>query len=126
MAVKHNAEYENSELYKIRHSTAHIMAEAVLEKFPEGKVAIGPAIADGFYYDFDLPRALTPEDLEEIEHRMKKIIKGNHPFIKISMSIYTRLMSRSQSLLPNQVCPSRISQICTFQTSIPQSSPLSS
>jgi len=45
-------------------------------------VAIGPAIADGFYYDFDLPRALTPEDLEEIEHRMKKIIKGNHPFIK--------------------------------------------
>ena len=82
MAVKHNAEYENSELYKIRHSTAHIMAEAVLEKFPEGKVAIGPAIADGFYYDFDLPRALTPEDLEEIEHRMKKIIKGNHPFIK--------------------------------------------
>ncbi len=82
MAAKHNAEYENSELYKIRHSTAHIMAEAVLEKFPEGKVAIGPAIADGFYYDFDLPRALTPEDLEEIEHRMKKIIKGNHPFIK--------------------------------------------
>jgi len=78
MAAKHNAEYENSELYKIRHSTAHIMAEAVLEKFPEGKVAIGPAIADGFYYDFDLPRALTPEDLEEIEHRMKKIIKGNH------------------------------------------------
>ena len=66
MAAKHNAEYENSELYKIRHSTAHIMAEAVLEKFPEGKVAIGPAIADGFYYDFDLPRALTPEDLEEI------------------------------------------------------------
>lgn len=82
MAAKHNAEYENSELYKIRHSTAHIMAEAVLEKFPEGKVAIGPPIADGFYYDFDLPRALTPEDLEEIEHRMKKIIKGNHPFIK--------------------------------------------
>ncbi|HNY93795.1 MAG TPA: threonine--tRNA ligase [Flexilinea sp.] len=82
MAAKHNAEYENSELYKIRHSTAHIMAEAVLEKFPEGKVAIGPAIADGFYYDFDLPRALTPEDLEEIEHRMKKIIKGNYPFIK--------------------------------------------
>lgn len=86
MAVKHNAEYENSELYRIRHSTAHVMAEAVLEKFPEGKVAIGPAIADGFYYDFDLPRALTPEDLEEIEDRMKKIIKGHHPFTKEVLS----------------------------------------
>ncbi|MCE5207133.1 MAG: threonine--tRNA ligase, partial [Chloroflexi bacterium] len=80
MAAKHNAEYEASELYRIRHSAAHVMAEAVLEKFPEGKVAIGPAIADGFYYDFDLPRTLTPEDLEEIENRMKEIIKGKYAF----------------------------------------------
>ncbi|MHC1771585.1 MAG: threonine--tRNA ligase [Flexilinea sp.] len=80
MAAKHNAEYEASELYRIRHSAAHVMAEAVLEKFPEGKVAIGPAIADGFYYDFDLPRTLTPEDLEEIENRMKEIIKGKFAF----------------------------------------------
>ena len=86
MAAKHNAEYESSELYRIRHSAAHVMAEAVLEKFPEGKVAIGPAIADGFYYDFDLPRALTPEDLEEIEERMKKIIKGHYPFTKEVLS----------------------------------------
>ena len=56
------------------------MAEAVLEKFPEAKIAIGPAIADGFYYDFDLPRALTPEDLDDIESRMKQIIRGNHSF----------------------------------------------
>ena len=56
------------------------MAEAVLEKFPEAKIAIGPAIADGFYYDFELPRALTPEDLDDIESRMKQIIRGNHPF----------------------------------------------
>jgi threonyl-tRNA synthetase len=56
------------------------MAEAVLELFPEGKIAIGPPIEDGFYYDFDLPRALTPDDLEQIESRMRRIIKGNFPF----------------------------------------------
>ncbi len=77
---KTSEEYLKSELYHIRHSCAHVMAEAVLEKFPEAKIAIGPAIADGFYYDFDLPRNLTPEDLEEIESRMKQIIRGNHPF----------------------------------------------
>ena len=82
MAVKHNLDYENSHLYRVRHSAAHVMAEAVLELFPQGKVAIGPAIADGFYYDFDLPRALTPEDLEAIEQNMKKIIKAGHPFQK--------------------------------------------
>jgi len=72
--------YEGSQLYKIRHSTAHIMAQAVLEKFPEGKVAIGPAIEDGFYYDFDLPRPLTPEDLEGIEKRMRGIIQSGVNF----------------------------------------------
>lgn len=72
--------YQESQLYRIRHSTAHIMAEAVLELFPEGKVAIGPAIEDGFYYDFDLPRNLTPEDLEQIQKRMVQIIRGNHEF----------------------------------------------
>ena len=66
--------------YKLRHSAAHIMAEAVLEEFPEGKIAIGPPIEDGFYYDFDLPRSLTPEDLAAIEERMRRIIKENHPF----------------------------------------------
>ena len=75
-------QYEDSQLYKIRHSTAHIMAQAVLEKFPDGQVAIGPPIEDGFYYDFDLPRPLTPEDLDEIEKRMKEIIKEKHSFEK--------------------------------------------
>lgn len=73
-------QYVDSQLYKIRHSTAHIMAQAVLEKFPEGKVAIGPAIEDGFYYDFDLPRPLTPEDLESIEKRMRGIIQSGLSF----------------------------------------------
>ncbi len=72
--------YEDSKLYRIRHSVAHVMAQAVLELFPDAKFAIGPAIEDGFYYDFDLPRALTPEDLEEIENRMKEIVKGKHIF----------------------------------------------
>ncbi len=72
--------YEQSMLYRIRHSTAHVMAQAVLEKFPTAKIAIGPAIDDGFYYDFDLPRSLTPEDLEEIEKKMRTIIAGKHVF----------------------------------------------
>lgn len=73
----------NPNLYKIRHSAAHIMAQAVKERFePEGavRVAIGPPIEDGFYYDFDLPRAANEEDLAWIEGRMKEIIKGKHPF----------------------------------------------
>ena len=78
--AKEKENYEESQLYRIRHSTAHIMAQAVLEKFPEGKVAIGPAIEDGFYYDFDLPRPLTPEDLEGIEKRMRGIIQSGVTF----------------------------------------------
>jgi threonyl-tRNA synthetase len=72
--------YEDSDLYRMRHSAAHIMAQAVLELFPEGKYAIGPAIENGFYYDFDLPRNLTPEDLQVIEKRMRQIIAGRHHF----------------------------------------------
>jgi threonyl-tRNA synthetase len=74
--------YEESQLYKIRHSAAHIMAQAVLEMFPDGKIAIGPPIENGFYYDFDLPRNLTPEDLEQIEKRMRQVIQGKHEFKK--------------------------------------------
>jgi threonyl-tRNA synthetase len=73
-------EYKNSFLYRLRHSAAHVMAQAVLEKFPEGQIAIGPPIADGFYYDFDLPRPLTPEDLEQFEARMREIIAEGNPF----------------------------------------------
>jgi threonyl-tRNA synthetase len=64
----------------MRHSVSHVMAEAVLSMFPDAKFAIGPSIEDGFYYDFDLPRALTPEDLPVIEQKMKEIIKANLPF----------------------------------------------
>lgn len=78
--------YEQSRLYRLRHSAAHIMADAVLEMFPDGKIAIGPPIEDGFYYDFDLPRPLTPEDLEKIEARMREIIRGDYKFIRRELS----------------------------------------
>lgn len=82
--AKQQEKYEDSQLYKIRHSAAHIMAQAVSELFASGeaKVAIGPPIEDGFYYDFDLPRALTPEDFPAIEQRMREIIAGDFTFQK--------------------------------------------
>src|SRR5829696_5548372 len=66
----------------MRHSTAHVMAEAVLDLFPGTRLGIGPAIADGFYYDFDLSRPLTPTDLEAIEERMRASVATDHPFIR--------------------------------------------
>ena len=67
-------------LYALRHSTAHVMAGAVLELFPDAKFGFGPPVADGFYYDFDLPRALTDEDLPRIEERMRAMAKRDVPF----------------------------------------------
>src|SRR3954463_1042747 len=64
----------------MRHSTAHVMAESVLDLFPGAKLGLGPAISDGFYYDFALPRPLTPADLEAIEGRMRQSIAADHPF----------------------------------------------
>ena len=69
-------------IQRMRHSAAHVMAEAVQEIFPDAKFAIGPAIEDGFYYDFELPRTLTPEDLPDIEQRMRRIIAGKYPFVR--------------------------------------------
>ncbi len=86
MAEKKQERYEDSKLYRVRHSSAHIMAQAVLEQFPDAKIAIGPAIEEGFYYDFDLPRTLTPDDLAHIEKRMRQIIAGRHPFIRRELS----------------------------------------
>jgi threonyl-tRNA synthetase len=77
---EHSPTDEASSLYALRHSAAHIMAEAVTELFPEAKLAIGPPIEHGFYYDFGLPRPLTPDDLAEIEAIMQRIIQENHRF----------------------------------------------
>jgi threonyl-tRNA synthetase len=69
-----------NDLEKLRHSSAHVMAEAVLDLFPEAKLAIGPPIEDGFYYDFDLPRPLTPDDLAAIEAKMRAHIAADESF----------------------------------------------
>jgi threonyl-tRNA synthetase len=75
---------EGKEVY--RHSTSHVMAQAVKDLFPEVKVAIGPAIEDGFYYDFDLEKPFSPQDLERIEERMKEIIGQDLPFQRLEVS----------------------------------------
>ncbi len=72
----------HSDLDAMRHSTAHVMAEAVLDLFPGTKLGIGPAIADGFYYDFELSRPLTPDDLAAIEARMAASVAADHPFVR--------------------------------------------
>ncbi|HEY5436482.1 MAG TPA: threonine--tRNA ligase [Candidatus Limnocylindrales bacterium] len=66
----------------MRHSTAHVMAEAVLALFPGARLGIGPAIANGFYYDFDLPRPLTPDDLAAVEARMRESVAADHSFVR--------------------------------------------
>ncbi len=87
MADNGNVPYIETELYRIRHSAAHVMAEAVSELFPEARLAIGPPIEDGFYYDFDLgldergkPRTFAPEDLARIEARMQELLRQNAEF----------------------------------------------
>jgi threonyl-tRNA synthetase len=70
----------------LRHSAAHIMAQAVLDLFEGATFAIGPAIEDGFYYDFDIGRPFTPEDLEAVEKRMAEIIAQDQPFVREAMS----------------------------------------
>ena len=67
----------DEQLFRMRHSAAHILAEAVLEMFPDAKYAIGPPVDDGFYYDFELPRSLTPEDLDALQTRMTQSVSAN-------------------------------------------------
>src|SRR5687768_3495077 len=72
-------------LATLRHSTSHVMAQAVKRLFPDVKVAIGPAIEDGFYYDFARPEPFTPEDLARIEDEMRSIAKADLPFERREM-----------------------------------------
>jgi threonyl-tRNA synthetase len=76
----------NQNLEVLRHSAAHVMAEAVQSIFPDARFGIGPAIKDGFYYDFDLPRSLTPDDLPLIEAKMREIIAADKPFLRREVS----------------------------------------
>lgn len=75
-----NASVEYTPLQRMRHSAAHVMAEAIQDLFPGTRFAIGPAIEDGFYYDMELPRPLSPDDFPAIEERMRQSIAANHPF----------------------------------------------
>ena len=75
-----NVSEAEAQLHRLRHSTAHVMADAVLKLFPEAKMGIGPPIHDGFYYDFEVSRPFTPEDLEQIEGLMREAISGKFPF----------------------------------------------
>lgn len=86
--------YEQSDLYKLRHTAAHVLAQAVLELYPQAKLGIGPPIADGFYYDFDLgvdengrSQTFHPDDLSKLEKRMRQIIAGKHPLVYEEVSL---------------------------------------
>lgn len=74
-------------LHTMRHSAAHVLATAMLEYMPDAKLTIGPAIQEGFYYDFDLPRTLTPEDIDELSVRMERIIREDQPFQHSTMPV---------------------------------------
>ena len=74
------------DLETIRHSASHVMAQAVKRLFPEAKFGVGPAIENGFYYDIDLPRSLTPDDLIRIEEEMRKIVQQDYPFERSDVS----------------------------------------
>jgi len=76
---------KDDKLEIMRHSASHVMAEAILSIFPDARFAIGPAIENGFYYDFDLPRSLTPDDLPVIEAKMAEIVAANLPFTREEM-----------------------------------------
>lgn len=85
------------QLYAVRHSLAHVLAMAVLEVFPDAKLAIGPPIDTGFYYDFELPRALTPDDLPDLERRMRSILAR-----KLSFTASTHTVDEAAEYFANQ------------------------
>jgi len=85
--TERKADHGDEALYALRHSTAHVMAGAVLDLFPGAKFGFGPPVQDGFYYDFDLPRPLTPDDLAMIEEKMREVVKRDTTFLHREMSV---------------------------------------
>src|SRR4249919_2726387 len=86
-----NSEPQMTELEKIRHSCAHVLATAILKIWPDAQFAAGPPVENGFYYDLELAHRISPEDFEKIEAEMKKEIKANHPFER-------KVVSRGEAL----------------------------
>lgn len=84
--MSESSQIEADNLNRLRHSAAHVLAQAVRMEFPGAKFAIGPTIENGFYYDFDLPRPLVPEDLAKIEQRMKALLAESNPFVHKEVS----------------------------------------
>jgi threonyl-tRNA synthetase len=78
--------HQMSDLERLRHSAAHVLATGILRLWPEAQFAAGPPVETGFYYDVDLPHRISPEDFEKIEAEMKKEIKANHPFERVVLS----------------------------------------
>ena len=91
--MEHQGDQDRDELYRIRHSLAHVLAQAVLEVRPGSTLGFGPPIADGFYYDFILSEPLSEDDFPEIERQMKRIIKKNQRFEQESLD-YDAAMAR--------------------------------
>ncbi len=89
MAAKKPSEF--TPVDTMRHSAAHVLAAAVMQMFPDAKLGVGPVIENGFFYDLDLPRALTPLDLQKLEARMAKIIQRNQPFVREEMPLDTAI-----------------------------------
>lgn len=87
----------------LRHSLAHLLAAAVLEMFPEAKFGIGPAVENGFYYDFDLPRTLIPEDLAILEEKMQRLIQANLKFEKANISVAEALKKFKKAKQPYKI-----------------------
>ncbi len=75
-----------TDVERLRHSAAHVLATAILKIWPEAQFAAGPPVENGFYYDVDLPHRISPDDFEKIEAEMKNEIKANHPFERIEVS----------------------------------------
>jgi threonyl-tRNA synthetase len=75
-------EQDPASLEVLRHTAAHVLATAVRELFPEAKIGFGPAIQDGFYYDFEVPRPFTPDDLEAIERKMREVAQADHALVR--------------------------------------------
>ena len=86
-----------------RHSMSHVLAQAVVRLFPEAQLAIGPAIEDGFYYDFDVEEPFTPEDLKNIEKEMKRVIKQNHKFERVEVSREQALKKIGDAIYKNEL-----------------------
>src|SRR6476659_11202255 len=75
-----------TDIERLRHSAAHVMATAILRIWPEAQFAAGPPVGNGFYYDVELPHRISPEDFEKIEAEMKKEVKANHRFERVELS----------------------------------------